>query len=252
MSGIAKEDEIDKVVSSVRKLVSRAPIEGEDSSDNADETDKPLLLLTPSLRVDEAEGDEIPPPNGENVVTLDLALDGTAAEPDPTLAALQAATRDQSQEPDTLDTSVWASRRPENELIAADDYSQDTDTVAPEVSSDDALDTVDPEDVIQTESGKDTEEQGEADQSDDSLIDDPDEQPSEEPEPLLTSGDDKEDDLGAFFSAEAALDRELLRQMVLDIVREELRGDMGHKITGSVRKLVRREINRILENRELD
>ncbi|MFD3190261.1 hypothetical protein ACFMPD_08295 [Sedimentitalea sp. HM32M-2] len=47
-----------------------------------------------------------------------------------------------------------------------------------------------------------------------------------------------------------ALDDEALRDMVADVVREELHGALGERITRNVRKLVRREINRALAGRE--
>lgn len=48
------------------------------------------------------------------------------------------------------------------------------------------------------------------------------------------------------------MDMEMLRGMVVQIIREELAGEMGEKITRNVRKLVRREINRVLASRSLD
>lgn len=54
------------------------------------------------------------------------------------------------------------------------------------------------------------------------------------------------DDLGA------VLDEEALRDMVSEIVRQELQGPLGERITRNVRKLVRREIYRALAANELD
>lgn len=51
---------------------------------------------------------------------------------------------------------------------------------------------------------------------------------------------------------EAVLDEEALREMVADIVRQELQGALGERITRNVRKLVRREIHRALMAQELD
>ncbi|MEL6690382.1 MAG: hypothetical protein AAFP28_08680, partial [Pseudomonadota bacterium] len=48
-----------------------------------------------------------------------------------------------------------------------------------------------------------------------------------------------------------ALDEEQLRDMVAEIVREELQGELGERITRNVRKLVRREINRALAGQDL-
>jgi len=57
----------------------------------------------------------------------------------------------------------------------------------------------------------------------------------------------------AFFSEDAAvIDEETLRDMVSEIVRGELQGDLGQRITRNVRKLVRREIHRALASRDFD
>lgn len=48
------------------------------------------------------------------------------------------------------------------------------------------------------------------------------------------------------------LDEDALRQLVSDVVREELTGPLGERITRNVRKLVRREIYRILSSQEFD
>ena len=50
----------------------------------------------------------------------------------------------------------------------------------------------------------------------------------------------------------AEIDPEVLRDLVSDIVRQELQGVLGERITRNVRKLVRREINRALAAQDLD
>ena len=51
---------------------------------------------------------------------------------------------------------------------------------------------------------------------------------------------------------EALLDEETLRDMVSEIVRQELQGALGERITRNVRKLVRREIHRALASQDLE
>ena len=51
---------------------------------------------------------------------------------------------------------------------------------------------------------------------------------------------------------ETFLDEAMLRELVTDIVREELQGALGERITRNVRKLVRREINRALSVQDLE
>lgn len=68
--------------------------------------------------------------------------------------------------------------------------------------------------------------------------------------------DGQDSDTGSaaeFFGAEdTVVDEEMLRDMVSEIVRRELQGSLGERITRNVRKLVRREIHRALAARELD
>lgn len=61
--------------------------------------------------------------------------------------------------------------------------------------------------------------------------------------------DDGHEDLAA---EETILDEESLRELVADIVREELQGALGERITRNVRKLVRREIHRALAAQDLE
>ncbi|MEP2530711.1 hypothetical protein [Shimia sp.] len=59
-------------------------------------------------------------------------------------------------------------------------------------------------------------------------------------------------DLGEVVDEPAVIDEEILREMVADIVRQELQGALGERITRNVRKLVRREIHRALAAHDLD
>lgn len=48
------------------------------------------------------------------------------------------------------------------------------------------------------------------------------------------------------------IDEDALRALVVEIVHQELSGELGERITRNVRKLVRREINRVLVSKGLD
>lgn len=50
----------------------------------------------------------------------------------------------------------------------------------------------------------------------------------------------------------AMIDEDTLREMVTAIVREELQGALGERITRNVRKLVRREIHRMLDSQDFN
>lgn len=81
--------------------------------------------------------------------------------------------------------------------------------------------------------------------------------PAPEPEAELDDpglGETAEDTAaqGLFGGEELRLDEEKLREIVRDIIREELAGTLGERITRNVRKLVRVEINRALAAREFE
>ena len=59
------------------------------------------------------------------------------------------------------------------------------------------------------------------------------------------------DDFGETMDEAAEIDEAMLREMVADIVRQELQGALGERITRNVRKLVRREIHRALAAHDL-
>ncbi|MFT6604863.1 MAG: hypothetical protein ACJA2X_000039 [Halocynthiibacter sp.] len=89
--------------------------------------------------------------------------------------------------------------------------------------------------------------------------------PNADPEPIegesfaANEFSDDEDDLDGFIagataaaSEDAILDEAALRELVGVIVREELQGALGERITRNVRRLVRREVQRALSLREFD
>ncbi|MFD1913162.1 hypothetical protein [Halodurantibacterium flavum] len=73
------------------------------------------------------------------------------------------------------------------------------------------------------------------------------ETPFSPPPPFLTAGATP---INAFAPA-AGPDPDALRDMVAELVRQELRGSLGVQITHTVRKLVRAEIARALAARDL-
>lgn len=73
---------------------------------------------------------------------------------------------------------------------------------------------------------------------------------SAQPAPETDDGSETDDGLGA--EAEAVLDEETLRDLVAEIVRDELQGALGERITRNVRKLVRREIHRAMAIQDLE
>lgn len=62
--------------------------------------------------------------------------------------------------------------------------------------------------------------------------------------------DDLDESIAAYLAGSIAQpDDDILRAMIVDVVRQELRGEMGERITRNVRKLVRREISHALSQR---
>ncbi len=61
-----------------------------------------------------------------------------------------------------------------------------------------------------------------------------------------------EDEAAFMPEDEALLDEEALREIIADVVRQELQGALGERITRNVRKLVRREIHRALAAQDLE
>ena len=55
-----------------------------------------------------------------------------------------------------------------------------------------------------------------------------------------------------FASEETLLDEGMLRELVIEVIRQELQGALGERITRNVRKLVRAEIHRAMAGREFE
>ena len=109
MSDEAKSNEIDEVLSSVRKLVNRA------AQDDGSAAER--LLLTPADRIDEAEtaAEDTPPANDNNVLVLDPSRPIETGGLEATIAQLETALKTDPveeewtpDEPDTFDETDWA------------------------------------------------------------------------------------------------------------------------------------------------
>lgn len=78
------------------------------------------------------------------------------------------------------------------------------------------------------------------------------EEPGDDAASIVSFPDRAEEDEDEDDEPELYLDEDTLRLLVADIIREELQGVLGERITRNVRKLVRREIHRALMTREFD
>jgi len=61
-----------------------------------------------------------------------------------------------------------------------------------------------------------------------------------------------DEDLSAYMDEDNVIDEDALRKLVAEVIRQELQGALGERITRNVRKLVRREIYRILASEDFN
>ena len=279
MSDPVTNVEIEDVLSSIRRLVSdgdkprardsSAESEAEGTAQAAPDAqaDQPApdrLVLTPAFRV--AEDDEIAPPPAADDAARDVAdaqddVPEDAVEGDDTAetappAELLWETPDvQAPEPaaeparaetpvDTPDRSALEATIAELEAaVGADDEfepdqgSEEIESVVwPGSATRVRADTTDAEDV------DDIPFQHHRDEHEDDYAS----------EDVDLSDDDDDAVLNAYLDDDGMMDEDMLRDLVTEIVRQELQGTMGERITRNVRKLVRREIHRILSSQDFD
>lgn len=70
--------------------------------------------------------------------------------------------------------------------------------------------------------------------------------------PASATTDHNDDEVNAYLDEAGVVDEEMLRKLVAEVVHQELSGVLGERITRNVRKLVRREIYRVLASQEFE
>lgn len=272
MSDPAKSVEIEDVLSSIRRLVSE---EGRSEGRSKGPATRPgKLVLTPALRVADRSEDETPAE--EPVLQADAEAEGGADEasapwtdPDATLfSAAQAAgepiieTNPVVEEEDipepamlaeldvpdidvALDTEEPLSARIEvlEAVIAQTDDDWEPDGLSPDAYSGTRVEAMEWQDHLAPAEEEATQVEFSTDDAPVSFDHDVDDPEME---------DELEDERSILSPEEGYLDEESLRELVADIVREELQGALGERITRNVRKLVRREIHRALTAQEFE
>ncbi|MEM8577168.1 MAG: hypothetical protein AAGF60_04905 [Pseudomonadota bacterium] len=268
-----QQSDVEDVLSSIRRLVS------EDKRPVAEVPAEPVpdrLVLTPALRVAEAvppveEAEEpviepldateafvpneywmAPPPEPEaeldDYVAEDEATgdavdehdtpDGDVAEDDatddPVEEAVEAALEQSVPDEDESDAVSDATDEPEAQGLASDNLSEKIAALEAVIARRD--EQFEPDDV-----GADAYAGTDAGQME-----------WEDVPPEADEVSDRPTGPEIFSSDEDVLDEDALRDLVADIVREELQGALGERITRNVRKLVRREIHRALAAQDLD
>ena len=74
--------------------------------------------------------------------------------------------------------------------------------------------------------------------------------PGPAPEPVARADADDTPPAQVDLGDDIEIDEHMLRDIVSEIVRSELQGELGERITRNVRKLVRREIHRAIMTRD--
>ncbi len=169
------------------------------------------------------------PPKGEDIQTAPLDLSSII----PSLQELQEQAQKQKQHLEpvpelTENTEPAADVEPENE--PAEEVSLDPIETTPDIPAEPPLTAKTepvPEDTVEAVS---------------------------DPEPVAEhpAHSSEFDAIDYTAQTETYLDEEALRELVSEMVRSELQGELGDRITRNVRKLVRREIHRALASREFD
>jgi len=242
-----QHSDVEDVLSSIRRLVS------EDKRPLAEAPVDPVpdrLVLTPALRVAEPDADE---PD----VDVDIALPDAAPETDAWMApppddapVEDAAGGLDLQEDNDAEDMSWPDEasgsdpEPEQDSPGAD--APDMAFTSSQTLSDKiaALEEV----IARRDDAYEPDDAG-ADAyagTDEGHMEWEDATPDPEPPHMSDAAPD------ILASDEDVLDEDALRDLVADIVREELQGALGERITRNVRKLVRREIHRALAAQDLD
>ena len=285
MSEPMSNHEIEDVLSSIRRLVSEdlrpAPRQPAVSPEPAAEK----LLLTPALRVVEAEPDrDIAEEPAQPVQTREpepfLLAPEMVADPDPApprevvVSRLAAAVVEEEWESPVGDAEVWREPDPQEAMpqfvhrahyhrpsTPEPDYATDGFPEADFAASDfidgpqaafdaveDALPEADP--VAPEPTPEPVPLRRVSPPQDRSWADEA------EAAVIADLAQEVEEDVsaGLFDQAQGGMmfDEEVLRDLVRDLIREELSGTLGERITRNVRKLVRAEIARALALREFE
>lgn len=253
MSEPVKSVAMEDVLSSIRRLVTEDH-RGE-SRDGARPDTAPVgrLVLTPALRVAQDDGAEQGDPQ-DGDTRLDDAQDA-APWSDPG-ATLYHAMQDAASEPhrEQSDDDAGDAMKDDSELPGESAPRPGTraDTLSAKIAALESAiaqtqDQWEPDGAVGDDYAgthvETLEWQDHEDGPDDAAPDAP------APEDIY---EDEDEALDFLVADDTVMDEETLRELVAEIVREELQGALGERITRNVRKLVRREIHRALTAQEFE
>ncbi|MFY9240374.1 MAG: hypothetical protein WAO78_16155 [Roseovarius sp.] len=238
MSDPVTNVEIEDVLSSIRRLVSNEerPRKAQDDAPAKDEEkaepEADKLVLTPFFRVDDNEDTQ-----QKDTQPEDAELDDTQS--DDTQSAVTEAEDDAPATVDVqIDTTDDAYFGGPGAAVPWEDYEPDADGA----NSDDDSAEAKPADPEPAPKLREVTPPAPVDDIPENFV-------AEEPR---QTDEETSFDAGLLGEADDILDEDALRDLVADIVRQELQGALGERITRNVRKLVRREIARALASQDLD
>ncbi|WP_175484581.1 hypothetical protein [Palleronia marisminoris] len=251
--------DIDRVLANIRKLVS---VEEDAQSGSG------RLILTADLRVDEPAPDEPAPDEPAPTDLPEVSPAADQQQPSGSLSERNAPPRSLEDRIADLQSTRGPERPVEEKPDASDEPAR---PVAERVSQ---VRPVRPErrgapmvlrpladEAEQTPSPIDEPGAADADQDSGRPYDDPEARSEPSELQFFHAGPSEGFDRAVFTGRddplepgedEQFLDEDALRDLVAEIVREELAGALGERITRNVRKLVRREIMRTLSTRDFD
>ncbi len=231
----------------------RSDSEGDSGSDHSEQTESETVDDSDSDQPDEAEWQHSNDEDSNSSDEEDWAQD---AGDESTEANLRAALDDEP----VLDARVAGFE----EVVAATDDQWEPDGTTDEEYSGSVVsplpwdeDAVEPDfqgDIVDVVAEEVTiEPEPESERAEKDLTPDYDQEDlSEAAESSDETSAETADEDEQWFGEDAVLDEEVLRDLVSEIVRQELQGALGERITRNVRKLVRREIHRALMSQNID
>jgi len=204
------------------------------------ETEVASTLGEAAIDIDD---DDFEPPEGEENIDIGVQIDAMPWQGDEDTGEYSGSVEDDQPEQveDDAEADVPFSFRPGERLFERLSSKKMTASPLPEVET---VESSDLDEVSLEQTDTDLEAL---------LSDDREDEPEEaaEPEPVSEPASAQEN----YFDAELEggdltniFDEDMLRDMVKDIIRQELQGVLGERITRNVRKLVRREIQRALSD----
>lgn len=262
MSEPLSSTEIEDVLSSIRRLVSEdmRPLSRQLGGAGSVTSDK--LILTPALRVVQedltearpvfvaaprlhladpvAVADPEPSALGLVVSSVGAAVDAQADEWEAEIGDVQPAAEYAAESWDSFDPDLVAATELPRDLHGdADHFEIIKAGAVPAWAQHDSAEPAD-EDAAPVMQGTIEPDAVWADAAEASVIAE------------LAEAPEQDEFLDANSDAAMRFDEDVLRELVRDILREELAGKMGERITRNIRKLVRAEIARSLASHEFD